>query len=343
MNTVEVNLWFSEERQNEIVERLTASQNVGLTRQRAVYFVRLCVYLSVRQRLTSQPSARPPLDRLMIPTDYFSFSHRDAHDLFYSGQERGSERAAGMMMKALRDLGFIKYPFDGNVSRVLVNPLPELFADVFTNSGTTLIADDFDPRGDAIPISALLAANYNWMNHNTKSIPYRISELLRQWAEEYSKGMRVLRRVDNQNPVGFYLLYPVITDCDVVFTGSPSEGFHLGSLNDVDPFKLAIAGDETCKALFVRSWVIEESYRQDYLVPFLKDVQSTLEKMQKDFPNLCDLWTLIIHPYYGKLATSVGFQQVGQDKANRLYWMYQALDRFLALDMDVVGEGYVEL
>ncbi len=33
--------------------------------------------------------------------------------------------------------------------------------------------------------------------------------VLRQWASsQYPSGMRVLRRADNLNPVGFYLMYP---------------------------------------------------------------------------------------------------------------------------------------
>ena len=55
--------------------------------------------------------------------------------------------------------------------------------------------------------------------------------------------------------------------------------------------------------------------------------------MQKDSPNLCDLYTLIIHPSYEKMSYAVGFQKTSSDSQLSVYWMYLALDRFLALDI----------
>lgn len=333
MNIAELNRWFSKERQTKIIERLISSQDVGLTEKRARYLVRLCAYLCIKQRQESQPDAIPPLPDLTPPENFIICTHREAHDLFYGDQERGSERAAGLMMKTLSGLGFMKYRSTGNATQVLIQPLPQLLENFQTQPQATLKVDDFNPRGDAIPLSALLANNYNWMNHNTRTIPHRISSLLRTWADQYSTGMRVLRRTDNQNPVGFYLLYPITRESEQAFSGPPNEGLHLGSLSDTDPFELAKPGDKSCRSLFVRSWIIEEAYQEDYLVPFLEDVQSTLEKVREDFPNLCDLWTLIIHPSYDRLATKVGFQRYNLNTGNTLYWMYQSFDRFVALEM----------
>ncbi|WP_041235422.1 hypothetical protein [Dactylococcopsis salina] len=54
---------------------------------------------------------------------------------------------------------------------------------------------------------------------------------------------------------------------------------------------------------FVRSWMIEAQYQENYQLLFLQDAQNTLIQMQQeDFPSLCDLYTLIIHPSYEKLA-----------------------------------------
>ena len=60
--------------------------------------------------------------------------------------------------------------------------------------------------------------------------------------------------------------------------------------------------------------------------------------MQKDFPNLCDLYTLIIHPSYEMMATKMAFQEIGSQTSRdtQLYWMYQALDRYLALDLEAI-------
>ena len=56
---------------------------------------------------------------------------------------------------------------------------------------------------------------------------------------------------------------------------------------------------------------------------------------QQDFPNLCDLHTLIIHPSFEAMAATLGFQKMGlpTHRDPQLYWMYQALDRYLALDI----------
>lgn len=61
----------------------------------------------------------------------------------------------------------------------------------------------------------------------------------------------------------------------------------------------------------------------------------TLRKMQRDFPNLCDLHTLIVHPSYETMALALGFQKMGQQISRdpQLYWGYQALDRYLTLDI----------
>ncbi len=79
--------------------------------------------------------------------------------------------------------------------------------------------------------------------------------------------------------------------------------------------------------------MIEKTYQPQAQTAFLQDAQHTLKAMQKDFPNLMDLYTLIIHPSYAKLAYSLGFQKTSADPKLPLYWMYQALDRFLALDL----------
>jgi len=55
--------------------------------------------------------------------------------------------------------------------------------------------------------------------------------------------------------------------------------------------------------------------------------------MQQDFPNLMDMYTLVIHPSYADLAQSLGFQKASADPKLPLQWMYQAVDRFIALDV----------
>ncbi len=122
------------------------------------------------------------------------------------------------------------------------------------------------------------------MNRSLDIVPYRITRLLRQWAKQYPTGMRVLRRTGNLNPVvGFYLLYPTTADSEITFSSSPIKGLHLASLNEVDPFALATPSDPDCVAVFIRSWIIEPTYLEQYRMLFLQDAQQTLEKNATGF------------------------------------------------------------
>jgi hypothetical protein len=96
---------------------------------------------------------------------------------------------------------------------------------------------------------------------------------------------------------------------------------------------MARAGDLDCVSVFIRSWAIDRVYLDRYRVPFLEDTQKTLMAMQRDFPNLCDLYTMIIHPSYEYQATALGFQPMSRDRQLSLYWMYLPLDRLLALNI----------
>lgn len=333
MDISELNQWVSEERQTQLIERLLSSQEVGLTKKRAIYLVRLCIYVCVQQRLKTQPDMRAPLTTLLPTSAFIVCTHKDAAGLFYGDQDQGDERAAGLMLKTLDRLGFIEKRFLGNETEIKIHLSASKLQECAEDVSVTLKIDDFHAR-DAVPISMLLAERYNWMNRDTRAIPNRIARLLRQWARDYSKGMRVLRREDNQSPVGFYLLHAITADSELIFSRPPIEGLHLGSLRDEDPFTMALPGDEDCQSIFVRSWVIERDYQQNFQIPFLQDVQMTLMKMREDFPNLADLWTLIIHPTYGRLSAAVGFQRLNRKTGKNIYWVYQSLDRFLELNIE---------
>ncbi|MEL7141245.1 MAG: hypothetical protein AAFY33_14145 [Cyanobacteria bacterium J06643_4] len=335
--------WFSPAQQRPIIEQI--SQRVGLTRTRAEYFVRLWIYLLVKQQdeSLSLPASELPLASLSALTDSVSCSHSEAAWLFYGDKDQGSDRAAGMMLDKLAALGLICKHFDGNTTRITIplsstNLSPTAAATDPTAKRATLITDTFDPRCDAVPVANLLAVNYSWMNRSLEIVPHRITRLLRRWANQYPTGMRVLRRTDNLNPVGFYLLYPTTAESEVTFSSSPTKGLHLASMNEIDPFTLAEPGDAECASVFIRSWMIDPDYLEEYRVLFLQDAQQILIKMQEDFPNLCDLYTLIIHPSYEMLASKMAFQKIGSQTSRdtQLYWMYQALDRYLALDLEEI-------
>ncbi|PZD73502.1 hypothetical protein C1752_02027 [Acaryochloris thomasi RCC1774] len=324
--------WFSAQQQQAVVEKLR--KRVGLTRIRAQYFVQLWVYLLVQQKRQENPKLQPPLSQLDCPVGPISCTHREAANLFYSNKEQGSDRAAGLILDKLAALGLLKKTFDGNTTQIAIPEIPEMLGGSDSKPVVKLLLDDFDPRCDAIPIANLLATNYSWMNQSLQSTPHRIAQLLRLWAGQYGTGMRVLRRSDNLNPMGFYLLYPVASESEVNFFEVAHRGLHLSSLSDADPFVMATPGDETCVAVFIRSWMIEPAYLECYRAEFVADAQQTLLKMQKDFPNLCDLYTLMIHPSFEAMTAALGFQKL-QQAPSSIYWVYLALDRFLSLDVSM--------
>lgn len=325
----DIDLWFDRPHQEQAIAKLV--ERVGLTRSRAECFLRLWIYLIAKEQLARNPQLKPKQIELKLLDAPVTCSQTAAAELFYHDKERGSDRSAGMMLDKLAALRLIRKQFDGNITRIEIIDVPQLRE--MAPAEVELTMTDFEPRCDAIPVANLLAANYNWMNRNTETTPQRIANLLRKWASQYARGMRVLRRADNLHPVGFYLMYPTVPGSDANFFISPSKSLHLSAIGDVDPFVMATSGDRDCVSIFIRSWAIEREYLDRYRVPLLIDCQHTLTAMQQDFPNLCDLYTMIIHPSYEQQASALGFQFMSRDRQLSLHWMYLPLDRFLTLDI----------
>lgn len=339
MNPECIDQWFSIEQQRNYISTLVG--RVGLTRRRAECFVRLWVYLLLKHQQESGNRLKQPLTQLDIPEGFVACTHREAAEIFYCHQERGSDRSAGMMIDKLLALGLLEKQFDGNCL-YQIGTLPSLILSETPKAPTKIIVDAFNPRTDAVPVASFLARNYNWMSNNTTAIPHKITKLLRQWAEQYPVGMRVLRCSETGHPVGFYLLYPTLPESDVNFFLPPSKSLHLSSASDIDPLKMATPNNPNCPknlvtSVLVRSWMIDSPYRNwENVHLFLSDVQNTLKQMQVDFPNFCDFYSLVIHPQYEKLTISLGFQKIGTDPKLGVYWMYTAVEQFLSLDLEEV-------
>ncbi|MGC1526179.1 MAG: hypothetical protein WA783_09005, partial [Phormidesmis sp.] len=65
-----------------------------------------------------------------------------------------------------------------------------------------------------------------------------------------------------------------------------------------------------------------------------QDSQNTLKQMQEDFPNLCDIYSITIHPRLEAFALTLGFKALKSDSDSSLRWLYMSLDKFLALDYE---------
>lgn len=331
LDPTSLNQWFSLDQQRNYVSKLTGRN--GLTRRRAEYFVKLWAYLLLKQQEEMGKRLVQPLKELSPIVGAIPCTHREAAELFYSDKERGSDRAAGMMIDQLVSLGLIKKKFDGSTICIQIRPLPELNPRPQSQQPIQVKTDAFNPRNDAVPAASLIIRNYSWLNPEGTPT-HRIARLLRGWAQQYPSGMRVLRRCDNENVVGFYMLYPTATQSEVNFFLPPSKSFYLISHLETDPMAFATPGDRDCTVAFVRSWTVDAAFlQQGYLTQFVEDVQQTLSQMQQEFPNLCDLYAMVFHPEHDELRTALGFQKTVEDTQLPLSWIYQAVDRFLALDV----------
>jgi hypothetical protein len=187
MNPESIDEWFPIEQQRKYVSGLKEKMRVGLTRRRAEYFIKLWAYLFLKQQLEQGKELQPPITELALPEGFVVCTHREAQDLFYSQTDRGSDRAAGMMIDKLMALGLIEKEFDGNTIRIRIHsPLPNFQESTEAPESVELVADVFNPRTDAIPVATLLARYYNWMK---KHQPYP-TEL----PEFYVLGQRSIQR-----------------------------------------------------------------------------------------------------------------------------------------------------
>ncbi|MDX2242711.1 MAG: hypothetical protein NW224_18640 [Leptolyngbyaceae cyanobacterium bins.302] len=321
---------FSREHQSNYVANLQGRG--GLTRRRAEYFVRLWGYLLLKQHSAKQQPLQP-LTQLIPTAELVSCTHREAAELFYGQKDRGSDRAAGMMIDQLVALGLLEKQFDGQTLCLGIRPLPELAIVPQPEAPIHLYGDSFNPRTDAIPVAGLIRQTYAMSADDSAISPQRIARILRQWAIDYPLGLRVLRRSDNLNAVGVAILYPTASNSEDVFSRPPAKSFYLTSNVEVDPVQMAKPGDPGCIAVYIRAWLLDMKYlKPPHLCELLKDTQETLQKMQADFPNLCDLYSPVIHPLYEELRLALGFQRTS-DERTPFYWVYLSLDRYLELDI----------
>jgi len=330
------NQGLSEQDQKRYIERLMhpRCRPVGLTRCRAEYFVRLWAYLWHKHCMAIDQNAKTELQNLEIPPGFIPCTHREMAEVFYANKDRGSDRAAGMILDKLVALGLLDKRFNGNTIEVQIRPLSLDLPEKHRPQNLQFEVDQFNPRTDTVLVANCWARNYNWMNDNTAILPHRIASLLRNWANQYPKCMRVLRRCDTGQAIGFALFYPVAKVSEPRFFMSPAKSLYLSKPKEKDPIQLALPGDLDCTSVLIRAWTIDAPYlKHAQVAQFLEDAQRTLQEMQQDFPNLCDLYGISIHASVAQLAQALGFQATFDDPSLRISWLYRALDSFLELDM----------
>jgi hypothetical protein len=332
--------YFPPENQQHYVSLLMGRG--GLTRRRAECFVRLWAYLVLKQRQAAGQT--PSLTQLYLPEGSISCTHREAAELFYGQQERGSDRAAGMMIDRLSALGLLEKRFDGQTLCLQLRALPELLVTpTRATAPTKFMAAEFNPRTDAIPAANLIARAYAEIIQSNRQLKdplmasHKIARVLRQWAQQYPHGMRILRRCDNLNPIAISVFYPTARESEVNFFQPPSKSFYLTADTEIDPFKAAQIGTPECTAVYIRAWTIDAAYvGRDAIELMLEDTKQTLQRMRLDFPNLCDIYSAFVQPMYEELRFALGFQKISQDAQRSYSWIYLALDHFLEQDIQKV-------
>jgi hypothetical protein len=305
----------------------------GMTRRRSTYFVRLWGYLQWKHQVAIQgPTPAVVIEELLPLPEFVSCSHREAAILFYPDGEKGSERAAGMMMDKLVALGLMDKQFDGQTQCWKIREQPELL----TIEPTTLpvvLVDDFDPGLDAVQTAKLLTRSFAELVRDEATTAHKITKCLRQWSKVYPGSIRVFRRQDTQNPVGVIILYPTAESSDRLFFDAPSKGLYMTNTRSVDPFEMALPGDPTSTCLLVRAWFIEPDYlNAEIMALLISTTQAMTVAMRQDYPALCDMFSLIIHPSYEQLRNLMGFETTAQDPQRHYKWIYLAIDRYLAID-----------
>ncbi|MGQ4646684.1 hypothetical protein [Lyngbya aestuarii] len=334
MNPELIEQWFPTEQQRNYISKLTTRRWPGLTRHRAECFVRLWTYLLLKQQEELGALLKQPLMELDIPKGFIPCTHREAAELFYAEKERGSERSAGMMIDRLSELGLIEKNFDGNSVCIQIRYQPKTELSPKEVKLVELVVDAFNPRTDAVPAANLIANNLNGVSSNAPVVPYKINKALRTWAKQYPQGMRVLRRSDNLNPVGFYILYPASTESEANFFIPPNKSLYFGTAEEMDPFTMAIPGESDCSSVFIRAWEIDAHYQNKQNVSlFLEDMQQTLVQMQREFPDLCDMYCIALNPREEALRISLGGQMTVADPKLQIHWVYKAIDQFVSLDI----------
>ncbi|MEM6838637.1 MAG: hypothetical protein AAF609_17500 [Cyanobacteria bacterium P01_C01_bin.120] len=332
----QVHEWFPLTQQEFYINAITGQ--FGLTRRQATCFVRLWGYASTQSSIRQVPIRE--LQRLV---DTFICSHREAADLFYCDQMRGSERSAGMMINQLVAKHLVRRePFDGGPTRLGLQVPESFLPEISPSSGIQLYPDAFDVRKDASRVAVFLEDVYSWVSQRSETTSFKIIQVLRRWATNYPAGLRVMRTEVDGEPVGFAAFYPTHPDSEEQFHLPPSSSLHLSTLEGDDPIQIASPGDEMCYAVFVRSWQIKPPYWNYATVcQFLQDAQATLTRMQQEeFPNLCDIYAISIHPSLEALAFALGFKPMKSDLGSSLRWIHMPLDQFIHLDIDEILVEY---
>ena len=335
----DVQTWFPPVLQQRYVEHILimAKSQVGssmkLTPVQAGHLVRLWGYAYIKHF----GFECAPIEKLICRLNSFSCSHNEAARLFYADRDEGGmARSAGNMLRTLESMNLIRCESTkGSPTRISLNlsvgfQLPEEY------QGDEVLSGAFNPRRDARILANLLTVLFQYDTDRSTTIGDDITRVLREWSRRYPDGIRVLKQAGSQKPIAIVTVFPIHSDSSSRFSLPPGNSLYLNRLHhrDEDTFQFAEPGNQECEIAYIRCWHIKPGFWNHKIVLLLMhETRTLLEQMRQDYPGLCDVFSLVLHPHHEDLAIRLGFEILQSDPSMSQRWAYIALDDFLELDV----------
>ena len=346
----DVQIWFPPSLQKRYVDHiLRQSEGVGercirLTNIQAEHLVRLWGYGYVQDHSLD----RKPIEILTCRVSSFCCSHSEAASLLYVGRKvEGSARSAGLMLRKLESMRLMQCKsVKGSYTKISLN-IPQTFELPEELNDGSIFPDRFNPRNDAPTVANFLKSLHYHDAKQSQSLGRDLTKMLRGWSKQYPDGLRVLRHAQTQKPVAIVAILPVHPDSESNFDLPPSESLYLPKIQtgEENPIKVAESGNPHCCAAYMCSWHIKPGYwKYEIALHLTKETKLVLQKMQKNYPELSDVYSMILHPHHEDFAIKAGFEIIHSEPNMFQHWIYISLDHFLESNSeDILREFDFEL
>ena len=339
-----VQSWFPSGLQKRYVNHIlkqAEGQSEGcikLTHTQTEHLVRLWGYAYIKH----YGADHIPIKVLICQIDDFCCSHSEAARLFYSNREvEGSARSAGLMLRKLESLRLIQCKsVKGSYTKISLN-LPRTFELPEKIENQKLFPDRFDPRRDAPTVANFLKPALLYDLELLKLLGRSITNNLRHWSKQYPDGLRVLRQAETQKPVAIVSIFPVHPDAESTFDTSPSVHLQKNLKDKKEQIQVAEPSISGCCIAYMSCWYIKRGFWSCETVCQLQnEAKNILKQMSKTYPDLSDLYSILVNPYHEDLTSKVGFEIMHSDTDVFQHWIYIAIDDFLSANNEELFKDY---
>lgn len=332
-----VQIWFPPALQARYVNHILmqsesqAARCVKLTYTQATHLVRLWGYAYVKHYGISHT----PIKALTCRVDSFFCSHSEAANLLYADREiEGTARSAGLMLKTIESMSLIQCKSTkGSPTKIRLN-IPLAFELPEKSQESKIFPDKFNPRRDAPTVANFLKVLFHYDAGTSQSLGRDITKVLREWSQRYPDGLRVLRQEKTRKPVAAVTVFPIHSNSESKFDLPPSESLYLHKIRKKakDPIQFAEPGDPNCYIAYIRCWHIKPGlWNHETVLQFIEETKTMLRQMHQKYPELSDIYSIILHPNHEDFVSRLGFDITRSDPNISQRWAYIALDDFLEL------------